>query len=169
MATAFADGARRPLIIAWLLVATTVAAGCSAPTASTSGSVAVPMQLFNTMTLVSVQVNDSQYHALFLLDTGANLTVLSPLYAGRLGIVVPDTARKKSIRAVGGAALSIPLMKVARLAVGDAAVENMDVGVYDAFPQSRTIDGILGADFLNRFNVTLDRTNNRLRLDRIAR
>jgi len=127
------------------------------------------MQLFNTMTLVSVQVNGSPYHALFLLDTGANLTVLSPLYAGRLGIVVPDNARKKSIRAVGGAALSIPLMKVARLAVGDAAVENMDVGVYDAFPQSRTIDGILGADFLNRFNVTLDRTNNRLRLDRIAR
>ncbi|PYN95326.1 MAG: hypothetical protein DMD91_25185 [Candidatus Rokuibacteriota bacterium] len=168
MATAVADGARLPLIVSRLLVAAMLAAGCGV-VASGSGSVTVPMQMLNTMTLVSVQVNGSPYHALFLLDTGANLTVLNPLYAGRLGIVVPDNARKKTIRAVGGAALTIPLVKVPRLAVGDAAVENMEIGVYDAFPQSRTIDGILGADFLNRFNVTLDRTNNRLRLDRIAR
>jgi len=161
MVTTFADGARRGLVVALLL------AGCSA--SASTPPVAVPMQILNTMTLVSVKINAWQYHALFLVDTGANLTVLSPLYAGRLGIVVPDGARKKNIRAVGGALLSIPLVKVARLAVGDAAVENMDVGVYEAFPQSRTIDGILGADFLHRFNVTLDRTNGRLLLDRIAR
>src|SRR5213593_1561848 len=152
MATASTDRARRPPGLAALAVAMLLA-GCSASTASTPGGpVAVPMQILNTMTLVSVHVNDSHYHALFLLDTGANLTVLSPLYAGRLGIVVPDNARRKTIRAVGG-----------------AVVESMDVGVYEAFPQSRTIDGILGADFLNRFNITLDRTNSRVLLDRVGR
>ncbi len=169
MATASTDRARRPPGLIALAVAVLLA-GCSVSTASTPGGpVAVPMQILNTMTLVSVHVNDSHYHALFLLDTGANLTVLSPLYAGRLGIVVPDNARRKTIRAVGGAAHSIPLVKVARVAVGDAVVESMDVGVYEAFPQSRTIDGILGADFLNRFNITLDRTNSRVLLDRVGR
>ena len=152
-----------------MLAVAALLAGCSASTAATGGQVAVPMQILNTMTLVNVQVNDSHYHAVFLLDTGANLTVLTPLYAGRLGIAVPDNARRKTIRAVGGAAHSIPLVKVARVAVGDAVVESMDVGVYEAFPQSRTIDGILGADFLNRFNITLDRTNSRVLLDRVGR
>ena len=128
MATAVVDGARLPLIVSRLLVAAMLAAGCGV-VASGSGSVTVPMQMLNTMTLVSVQVNGSPYHALFLLDTGANLTVLNPLYAGRLGIVVPDNARKKTIRAVGGAALTIPLVKVPRLAVGDAAVENMRLAI----------------------------------------
>src|SRR5438094_1048909 len=111
------------------------------------------MQVRNTMTLANVQVNDSHYHAVFLLDTGANLTVLTPLYAGRLGIAVPDNARRKTIRAVGGAPHSIPLVKVARLAVCDAVVESMDVGVYEDFPTSRAIDGILGDEFPTRFTL----------------
>lgn len=164
MATAFADGTRRALAAGALVLA-----GCGAPTAlPTSAAIVVPMQTINTMTLVSVHVNDSSYHALFLVDTGANLTVLSPMFAQRLGIAVAPSARQKKIRAVGGALLAISLVRVARLAVGDAVVENMDVGVYDAFPQSRTIDGILGADFLQGFNITLDRTNGRLLLDPIA-
>src|SRR6266704_3632801 len=85
MATAAADrcGRRRGLVV---LAVAALLAGCSASTAATGGQVAVPMQILNTMTLVNVQVNDSHYHAVFLLDTGANLTVLTPLYAGRLGI-----------------------------------------------------------------------------------
>src|SRR5215467_3331354 len=151
MATAFVDRARGRLGLA--VAVTALLAGCSASTASTPGGpIAVPMQILNTMTLVTVQVNDSSYHALFLLDTGANLTVLTPLYAGRLGIVVPENARRRTIRAVG-----------------EAVVESMDVGVYEAFPQSRSIDGILGADFLNRFNLTFDRTHNRLLLHPVGR
>ena len=168
MATAFVDRARGRLGLAVAVAA--LLAGCSTSTASTPGGpIAVPMQILNTMTLVTVQVNDSSYHALFLLDTGANLTVLTPLYAGRLGIVVPENARRRTIRAVGGAPHSIPIVKVARLAVGEAVVESMDVGVYEAFPQSRSIDGILGADFLNRFNLTFDRTHNRLLLHPVGR
>src|SRR2546425_12873245 len=113
MATPSADRAVRGRGRA-VLAAAVLFAGCSASTATPGGAVAVPMQILNTMTLVTVQVNDSQYHALFLLDTGANLTVLTPLYAGRVGIVVPDNARRKTIRAVGGAPHSIPLVKVAR-------------------------------------------------------
>ena len=164
MATPLADAARRAVAGALL-----VAACSTAPTVPTSARTVVPMQILNTMTLVSVHVNDSPYHALFLVDTGANLTVLAPLFAQRLGIVIPANARRRSLRAVGGGALTIPLVRITRLAVGDAFVENVDVGVYDAFPQARTIDGILGADFLHRFNVTLDRTNGRLLLEPLAR
>src|SRR5262249_6337735 len=146
-----------------------VAACSTAPSAPTAARTVVPMQILNTMTLVSVQVNDSPYHALFLVDTGANLTVLTPLLAQRFGIAIPDNARRRDLRAVGGGALSIPLVRITRLAVGDAVIENIDVGVYDAFPQARSIDGILGADFLHRFNVTLDRTNGRLLLEPLAR
>ena len=164
MAIPLADAARCGVAVGLL-----VAACSTAPTVPTSARTVVPMQILNTMTLVSVHVNDSPYHALFLVDTGANLTVLTPLFAQRLGIAVPDNARRRNLRAVGGGALSIPLVRITRLAVGDAFIENIDVGVYEAFPQTRSIDGILGADFLHRFNVTLDRTNGRMLLEPLAR
>src|SRR5437773_11110592 len=124
MATAAADrcGRRRGLVV---LAVAALLAGCSASTAATGGQVAVPMQILNTMTLVNVQVNDSHYHAALLLDTAANLTVLTPLYAGRRALAGPDNARRQTIRAVRGAPHPTPPVKVAPPAGRAAVVDSL--------------------------------------------
>jgi len=148
-----------------LMPALALAACTAAATSAARPTIVVPMQVVNAMNLVSAQVNDSKYHALFLVDTGANMTLLTPIFAERMGLTVPSDARRRSIRVVGGTTISIPLVRLSRLAVGEAVAENVDVGIYDAFPQAKTIDGILGADFLNRYNVTLDKSRRRMLLE----
>ncbi len=146
-----------------------VAACATIPEAPAPGAAVaptiVPIQVVGQSTFVSVRVDARLEDALFLLDTGASLTMLTPLFAKRLALVVPADARRKELTAFGGLKVSVPLITVSRLAVGTAVVENLTVGVYDAIPDSRVIDGILGLDFLKGFKLTLDVPGKVLRLE----
>src|SRR5262249_10595860 len=42
------------------------------------------------------------------------------------------------------------------VAVGAARIPDLLVGVYDIFPRSPVIDGVLGTDFLGRYRITFD-------------
>ena len=149
-----------------------LAAACaSAPdpqmTSLTAASV-VPFQTLANLTLVSATVNGSPQAAVFLVDTGASQTLLSPLLAKRVGVTVPVQAARRDLRVVGGAIVSVPLVRVHSLQVGEARVDQMEVGVYDFSPEARSIDGLLGGDFLNRFKVTFDRVSGRMILEPAA-
>ena len=114
--------------------------------------------------LVPVSVNGVE--ATFLLDTGASVTIIRPALASRAGVEVPARARRMYVRVVGGERFLVPFVKVQSLRVGDAAVEGIDVGVFEAlgsFPAS--VDGVLGGNFLNHFKVTIDRQGRRLTLE----
>lgn len=137
------------------------------PKASLARPTAVPIQTVEQITLVSVTVNRSQQAAVFVVDTGASWTILSPLLAARLGLSVPADAVRRDLRIVGGQIVTVPFIRINALQVGEAVVEAPEVGVYDVAPQARVIDGLLGGDFLNRFNVTLDRQGGRLLLEPI--
>jgi clan AA aspartic protease (TIGR02281 family) len=60
--------------------------------------------------------------------------------------------------------VEFPLAQLSTLAVGNAVVENLEVGILASFPDAPLVDGILGGNFLQYFTMTLDYATSRLRL-----
>ena len=57
------------------------------------------------------------------------------------------------------------MVKLRSIRAGGLLVEDLEVGVYQAMPDKPDVDGLLGADFLRSFRVTLDRASKRLILE----
>ena len=90
-------------------------------------------------------------------------------------MLTPETARHAGLRqtphktmgrlkVVGGQQVQFPLVPVAALAMGEAVVKNLQVGLLATFPGTRPVDGLLGGDFLEHFTLTLDYSAKRLQL-----
>lgn len=130
----------------------------------TSSPVSIPIDLRGGAAYLSVTVNDSQPASL-LLDTGAWQTVFGPALVQRLGLSVPVTAPRIIITAAGGKTLDMPLVHINSIKIGTVAVEALDVGVYDALPEEKEVDGVLGMDVLNHFKMTINRELRQLTLE----
>lgn len=126
--------------------------------------ITVPVQVTGNHLFVEATVNES-HRATLLVDTGASHTLLSPAIAERVGISPSLSAMKQISTVVGGKTIAYPLARVRSFRVGDFVVEDVDVGVYDAFPNAPSVHGILGAAFLNHFRVTVDQTARQLTLE----
>jgi predicted aspartyl protease len=92
----------------------------------------------------------------FILDTGAGTSLLSSQLAQQLKLNVLGTKEGQS----AGGKISVSLAKVDSLAVGQAKIEDVDVGIVDLGHISKTIgtkiDGDVGYNFLKHFRVTID-------------
>lgn len=141
-----------------------VASGRDSPCAGTVTKTFVPIEVLEGMILVPVTLNE-YHHATLLLDTGASYTVLRPGVLERLGVYVPASAQRQTLTLVGGKNISMPLVRVRSLKAGDLAVEDLDIVVYDVFPGVPRVEGLLSADFLNRFRVTIDHGSRQLTLE----
>ncbi len=148
------------------LQARALGAGRFVPPPSGVSHTTAPIHLAGSSALVRATVNGAP--VTLLVDTGASMTILSPRAMERLGITVPVTAPKILTTVVGGATFAMPSVRVSSLGVGELTVEDIDVGVYDALPRAPSIDGLLGANFLNHFRVTVDRQERRLTLEATA-
>lgn len=124
----------------------------------------VPIKLVERAVLVKVTVNETVETTL-LLDTGAAYTVIHPPVLERLNMTLAPDAVRLPLRVVGGTLIAVPFARLRSLKVGNLAVEELDAGVYDALQKSRGVDGLLGADFLNHFKVTVDRASQQLTLE----
>ena len=113
--------------------------------------------------LVPVQINGVK--CTLVLDTGASQTLIKPALAQRAGLEVAFGAPRVRGNVVGGQRVSVPLVRARSVSVGAAAVEDMDVGIYDALPGRPEVDGLLGASFLHHFRFTVDRKNLQLILE----
>lgn len=144
--------------------------GCAtaAPDTRLPAAVEVPIQVIGNMTYVAATVNGGP-SALLLVDTGAQSTILTPRLLKRLGVLVPPDAPRRKLRVVGGQELDVPFVKIATIRVGEATMQDQEIGVYDIDPEAPVIDGLLGGDFLHRFKMTLDRTAKQMRLEPLAR
>jgi predicted aspartyl protease len=127
----------------------------------------VPLAMLHGMTFVRVVVNDGP-GATFLLDTGSTHTVLSPRHARQLGIAVPSNAPQQIVQVVGGATITMPLVRVRSVSVGGLSVEELEVGIYEALPNVSGAEGLLGSDFLRHFRVSVNQDAKQLTLE-IAR
>jgi predicted aspartyl protease len=113
------------------------------------------MDISGSMIFVSAAVNGVP--ARLLLDTGATKTMIRPMLAQLAGIEPGREARRARIIVAGGGELSVPLVRARSLAINEATVLAIEIGVYDATPDLRDVDGILGTDYLGHFTVTIDR------------
>src|ERR1700704_159939 len=105
--------------------------------------------------LLPVKVN-GQGPFEFILDTGAGTSLLSPEVAKQLKVKVLSSKEGHS----AGGKVAVSLAKVDSLAVGDAKLDDVDMGIVDLSHVGKTIgakiDGDLGHNFLRHFRVTIN-------------
>lgn len=123
-----------------------------------------PLQLAEGLLLVPVTLNRTQGTTL-LVDTASSHTVLAPTVAARLGVGSSEGLPRRQVRLGGGQLVDVPLLRLASLQVGDAVVEDVQVGIHHQVPEVGGAEGVLGADILGRFTITVDRTARLLRLE----
>ena len=101
----------------------------------------------------------------FILDTGAGTSLLSTELAQQLNIKVLGTKEGQS----AGGKVSVSLAKVESLALGQAKIEEVEVGIVDLGHIGKTIgtkiDGDVGYNFLKHFRVTIDYQTGEIRFD----
>ena len=101
--------------------------------------------------LVTARINGGRSVRL-LLDTGASHTTISPRALSALGVDMRASGRVQ-VRGVTGSAEAVTIM-LDSLEVGEARVAPLEVTAHDANMVQG--DGLLGRDFLDRFQVNID-------------
>jgi len=98
----------------------------------------------------------------FVLDTGAEVTLLSPQTVATLGIATGNSAR---VSGVGGQSMTAGTAVLDEIAVGGARVGGL-TAIVRGIPQLNTADvvGLLGQDYLDHFVVHLDSASQSLTL-----
>jgi predicted aspartyl protease len=102
--------------------------------------------------MVSARINGATSVDL-LLDTGADRTVMSPRVFAAAGISLSRGVGTGSIRGATGTA-NVTAVPIESIEVGEAKVGRMVVISHDI--EQGGIDGLLGRDFLDQFNVNVD-------------
>jgi len=117
----------------------------------------------NGRLLVPVAVNGKK-ESRFLFDTGATTTVLSERLAAKAGV----TARSVKRVSTFAGEVALPVGQVDTLGIGNHSVAGLEVLIGDLrrlFDLDAEIDGILGGDFLSRFNYLLDPDRGQLEIE----
>ena len=123
----------------------------------------MPTEVIDNHMLVQAMLNHTEPVTL-LLDTGTTYTMLTPETARRVGLQPTHHRPMGLLKAVGGQQVRFPLVPITALAMGEAIVKNLQVGILAAFPGTHPVDGLLGGDFLEHFTLTLDYRAKRLQL-----
>jgi len=104
--------------------------------------------------VVNARVNGSA-SAKLILDTGAGSTLISPRVLVAAGVsLTRGTVAARTRGVATGADVDVQLVQIDSLSVGDAHAGRMLVSSYEM--QMPDVDGLLGQDFLARFNVQID-------------
>jgi hypothetical protein len=113
--------------------------------------------------VVRVSINHSDPYN-FLVDTGSQMTIVDQTVATDLHIA---TAGKTDVAGVSFRGAGI-FAQVETLEVGDHVITDQRVVVYDMKSIQDAgfgLSGLLGEDFLSRFDVLIDRAHNYLCMD----
>ena len=102
--------------------------------------------------LVDVRLN-GRSGARLLLDTGADRTLINPQALSAAGVQLSRVAARGRMHGVTGSD-EVAYVLLDSLEIGQARVERLAVAAYEM--GSRETDGLLGRDFLDQFNVSID-------------
>lgn len=112
--------------------------------------------------VVDARVNGST-SAKMILDTGAGHTLLSPRVLAAAGVsLTRGTIAARTRGVASGTDVDIQMVSIESLSVGDANAGRMLVSAYEMHMPD--VDGLLGQDFLARFNVQIDPASGTVRL-----
>lgn len=124
----------------------------------------VPLHLVNRYQIVvPVSINHSGPFD-FLLDTGAQFTMIDPSLAAELHL---ETSGSVPL-AGNGFRTTSSIVELNRLQVGPSAAANLDALVFNVEnmrPHNAKLRGILGEDFLQQYDLLIDNTHRFLCLD----
>lgn len=102
--------------------------------------------------LVDVRINGAA-SAHLVLDTGADRTLIRPRALAAAGVSLTRSVEKGRLVGVTGDD-HLSYVMIESLEVGQARVGPMPIGAYEMAQMEG--DGLLGRDFLDAFNVTID-------------
>lgn len=142
--------------------APTPVAPASTPQAALGAT--VPIQVLENLVLVPATLDRAQ-GATLLMDSGTQHTILTPALARRLKLTPDANASKRVITILGGQKIEVPFVRLPSLEIGDARVVDIEVGVHTVAPDLPIIDGLLGADILSRYRITIDHATRQLKLE----
>jgi len=128
---------------------------------SSAQKIVVPLTRYGNRVIVEGIVNGIGSMK-FILDTGADLTLIPRSLVQQLGISL-DNSIATPVTGIGGTII-VPVVKIGSIKVGEAEVRNLDVVVNEEASLSK--QGLLGGDFLGQFRVGIDYTKNQLILER---
>jgi len=104
--------------------------------------------------VVDARVNGAA-SAKLILDTGAGSTLISPRVLAAAGVsLTRGTTAARTRGVASGTDVDVQLVQIDSLAVGEARAGRMVVSSYEMHMPE--VDGLLGQDFLARFNVQID-------------
>ena len=104
----------------------------------------------------------------FVLDTGADTTIVDPSLASKLSLTPPPAGVQQTTLA---GVRTLNRVSMATLAVGPAHVENLPVLVQDLAGLRKMdshVEGVAGQDFLSHFNYLLDYRRHSIRFEQDA-
>ena len=116
--------------------------------------VAVPTFRVGQTFVVQVRLNGTR-DAKLILDTGAEISLLSHDVVLDLGLFPTSTTPTVTLNTVSGTARA-DVVIIESMAVGAAEAHHVAVAVHDLPEAPPGVDGLLGLTFLNKFVVTLD-------------
>jgi hypothetical protein len=120
---------------------------------SATGTITIPIKMNGPRVVVPVTVmsGNSSSTGILLVDTGASQTMISKRMATEIRLLAIDSQTRIGI----GGSIVVDVGRVESVKVGDAEVKNMRVSIHDRGYDFRT-DGLLGFDFLGRFQMSVD-------------
>ncbi|MGB8538559.1 MAG: retropepsin-like aspartic protease [Acidobacteriaceae bacterium] len=151
-------------VFASLVLAVNIASTLSAESRCPANVASLPFRMVNRyQMIVPVSINHSGPFS-FLLDTGTQMTMVDPALAAALHL---ETSGKAKVAGVGMQAAA-SFAQVDLVEAGSHSVANQKVLVYDLANLPATgldIQGVLGEDFLEQFDMLIDNGHNLLCLD----
>jgi Aspartyl protease len=146
-----------------LILATTIVPAITAETHCPGNVASVPFRFVNRHLIVlAVSINHTGPYD-FLLDSGTQITMIDPSLAGTLHLSTHGLAVVAGV----GSGHSASYAQVDLVEAGSHAIAKQEVLVYDlqSFPADSHLQGILGEDFLEHFDVLIDNAHHLLCLD----
>jgi predicted aspartyl protease len=121
--------------------------------ASTTGAITIPVKIDRAKVVVPVtfQNGNSSSTGYLAVDTGASQTMISKRIARDLRLLSMGSQQRIGI----GGAVIVDVGRVEAVRVGSAEVKNMHVSIHDRMIELG-YEGLLGFDFLGRFQMSVD-------------
>jgi hypothetical protein len=125
----------------------------SATKASATGAITIPVKINGPRVVVPVTLTSGNSSSIgnLLVDTGASQTMISKRLAREIRLLSIDNQKRIGI----GGSIQVDVGQVESVKVGDAEVKNMRVSIHDRVYDFGS-EGLLGFDFLSRFQMSVD-------------
>jgi predicted aspartyl protease len=103
---------------------------------------------------VALGILSDEVHVDAVIDTGATLCIVPPIFARQLGFDSSNRLRGGPIRVIGGSTVQINEHRLEWVRVGSAMAYDVEIGVCTTFAGSRNM--LLGLNFIKQFRIILD-------------